>query len=146
MSLKVALRNLQNSGSTYVSTKGTLTWVAPNSNGQLRKISKKIMWMDGYDAWRCIFSGVGDSVGWGHWEGKPTSYGFTFIQSQKLLKLSPKFDNEDSRECVRERTLDLHRYNVGQLINDGFTFGWLSTEEHQQLREYYLEREKEHGR
>jgi len=121
-----------------MSTKGTLTWVAPNWKGRLTKLSRKVMWMDGYDAWLCVFRGVGSEVGWGHREFKPTSYGFTYVQPQKLLKLSPKYDDEFAREHVRERTLNRHKDSAGQLINDGFIFAWLTPEEHYQLKEHYL--------
>ena len=130
-----------------MSTKGTLTWVGESPfSGQLTKRTKKIMWMDGYDAWLCIFRGIGETAGWGHREFKPTSYGFTYVQPQKLLKLSPKYDDEFAREYVRERTLDLHKYNAGQLINDGFILAWLTPEEHKELRKYYLEKEEEYGK
>jgi len=135
-----------------VTTKGSLTSIAVSDGEKYpyEVTKRQVMWTDGYDAWLCVFNGIGDSPRNSY--HKPTSYRFTYYypnrnilgkyNTQKVITLSKGHTLSDYQR-VKERTMELHKAQAGQLIAGGFKLTWLDLEESKECLEYYMEHSKE---
>jgi len=124
-----------------MSTKGTLTFIGTNYFGEKRPIKRKVFWMDGYDAWLAIFATYGEKD---KRTSKPTSYRFTCDTKAKVIKLSKGSNDEFAVERVKERTMNLHRFFAGELINKGYTLTWLDSTETKECLAYYAAKREEY--
>lgn len=136
-----------------MTTKGSLTSVAVLESGEkypYQVTKRQVMWMDGYDAWLCVFKGIGDTPRpkpWQIYQHKPTLYRFTYYyprnyekrnyEIQKTITLSKGHTPEDD-QYIKERTMKLHRGNAGSLICHGYKLAWLNWKESKECLEYYM--------
>ena len=127
-----------------MSTRGCLTIVNVYRYGERLEshISyRKMLLMDGYDAWRCIFLNVGTTV------MRRSSYHFV---CRVMYSCSDGFNiidyrmfffggSKDQLQQVKDRTLNLYKYDAGNLISKGYLFDWLTTKESLTCLEAYME-------
>jgi hypothetical protein len=119
-----------------MTTKGAFTQI-DTSGDRAIIVTRKVLYMDGYDAFVCAISGRGETE---KRTGKPTAYAFTYDQTKHLIYLSEGYRSETMKNTVRERTLTFNRYDAGLIISSGITLKWLTPEENEQLKQEYLQK------
>lgn len=124
-----------------MSTKGTLTFVYNDRFSDKHRGKTKVFWMDGYDAWLAIYNNYGEK---NQRTSKPASYGFTANVTDKIIKISPKYVDEYAIKTVHDRTLQYHKFQAGNLINQGWKLTWLSEPEMQECLTYFITKNKEY--
>jgi len=132
-----------------MTTKGSFTAVTVFPLGERNPYvvtQRKVLWMDGYDAWLCAFNGVGDSP---RLTRKPTSYRFTCyypntpdVDVQKTITLSKGHTTGDDW-IVKKRTMEYHKGEAGNLIALGYRLTWLNIQESRDCLVHYMENTNE---
>ena len=119
-----------------MTTKGAFTQI-DTSGDRAVIVTRKVLYMDGYDAFVCAIPGRGETE---KRTGKPTAFAFTYDQTKHLIYLSEGYRSETMKNTVRERTLTFNRFDAGLIINGGITLKWLTPEESEQLKQEYLQK------
>ena len=123
-------------GVKQVSIKGAFTQIDTSGNRAVI-VARKVLYMDGYDAFVCAIEGHGETE---KRTGKQTSFAFTYDQTKKVIYLSEGYRDEERKEIVRARTLEVNRFLAGAIIETGITLKWLTPEENAQLKKEYQEK------
>jgi len=101
-----------------------------------RVTRRRVMYMNGYDAWLCFFRGVGE--GFDSRNQKPTSYKFVarlYVRDGEITSGSIRVTHGD-QDYVRERTMEHHKRDALDVLDRAnVKLGWLSEEDYQTIRQ-----------
>jgi len=119
-----------------MTTKGAFTQI-DTSGDRAVIVTRKVLYMDGYDAFVCAIPGRGETE---KRTGKSTAFAFTYDQTKHLIYLSEGYRSDATKNLIRERTLQFNRFDAGLIINGGIILKWLTPEESEQLKQEYLQK------